>query len=178
VKIDEDMLASRANISRDLVYQYFLNLSKMKVISYIPTKKTPLVIFTEERLDEKALHIPFEDYEARKNRFKHRLDAMVEYAFSEHDCRNNLILKYFGQPTSKPCGACDVCRSRLENTLTNEKLTDLKKDIILLLRKNPQYLGEIQETLEIKEDLLNSIITEFLEEEKLVHLDDGRLALA
>ena len=132
---------------------------------------------SEERLDEKSLYIPYDFYEDRRIRFKKRLDAMLEFAFSETDCRNNQLLKYFGQPTGKPCGLCDVCKSRLDSPVTDKRLAEIKKDIIMLLKKNPQYLGEIQLTLEIKEDIVNSIVKDLLTREEVLYLDDGRLAL-
>ncbi len=176
-KIDEDIIAKRANISRDLVYQYLVKLGQMKVISYIPMRKTPLLIMTEERLDEKSIHISYEFYNDRKTRFKKRLDSMLQYAFNEEECRNNLILKYFGKPTGTPCGACDVCKSRLEDDNTPERLAQTKNDIMNLLRNNPQYLGEIQLSLDIKENIVNTLMEELLEEEIVYFLEDGRVAL-
>ena len=176
-KIDEDALAKRASINRDLVYQYLIKLSQLKVISYIPSRKTPLLIMTEERLDEKSVHISFDVYNERKTRFKNRLDAMLTYSFTDTVCRNNLILTYFGKPSGTPCGLCDVCRARLEDEETPVRLQQTKKDILGLLKENPLYLGEIQLTLEKKEDIINSIIEELLEEEKVCYLEDGRVAL-
>jgi ATP-dependent DNA helicase RecQ len=176
-KIDEDILAKRANIARDLVYQYLIKLSQMKVISYIPTRKTPLVIFIEERLDEKTLHISHEFIADRQKRYKARLDAMLEFAYSDSECRNNLLLKYFGQPVNKPCGACDICKSRLDNETTPERIRQLKEQVIDLLEKNPAYFGELQMNLEIKEESLNQIIHFLSEDEKIKYLPDGRLSL-
>jgi ATP-dependent DNA helicase RecQ len=177
IKIDEDILAKRANISRDLVYQYLVKLSQLKVISYIPSRKTPLLIMTEERLDEKSIRISYENYTDRKTRFKNRLDAMLTYAFTDDLCRNNLILKYFGKPTGTPCGMCDVCKTRLEDEDTPARMQQTKNDIIGLLKENPMYLGEIQLALEMKEGIINTIIEELLEEEIVCYLEDGRVAL-
>jgi ATP-dependent DNA helicase RecQ len=176
-KIDEDILAKRANISRDLVYQYLTALSKIKVISYIPARKSPLVIFLEERLDDKSLHIHYNKYMERKERYEKRMNAMLEYALSNDSCRNNLLLKYFGQPPGKPCGECDVCKSRLEDETSSERIEQIKNELLELLSLNPQYLGELQETLEVKEKTIDKIIRTLLEQEKIHYLDDGRLAI-
>lgn len=176
-KIDEDILAKRANISRDLIYQYLTALSKVKVISYIPARKSPLVIFIEERLDDKSLHISYESYQERKERYEKRMNAMLEYALSVDNCRNNLLLKYFGQAPGKPCGECDVCKSRLEDETSPERLEQIKNELLELLSLNPQYLGELQETLEIKEQTIESIVRTLLDQEKVHYLEDGRLSL-
>jgi ATP-dependent DNA helicase RecQ len=176
-RIDEEILAKRANIARDLVYQYLVKLSQMKVISYIPARKTPLLVFIEERLDEKSLHISHEFITEKRNRYKKRLDAMLHFAFSNNECRNNLLLKYFGQPVSKPCGACDICKSRLENNNSPERKKQIKIELLDILSQNPAYLGELQIALEIKEENLNEIVRELSEEEKIRYLPDGRLSV-
>ncbi len=176
-RIDEEVLAKRANISRDLVYQYLVKLSQMKAISYIPAKKTPLLIFTEERLEEKSLHISYEFINDRRSRYQKRLDAMLHYAFSTNECRINLLLKYFDEPVSKPCGVCDVCKSRLNDETTPGRIEQLKAETLEILKDNPLYLGELQIALEIKEDTLNTIIRSLLDDEKLHYLKDGRISL-
>lgn len=176
-KIDEEILSRRANISRDLVYQYLTALSKVKVISYIPARKSPMVIYTEERLDEKSLHFSYESYRERKERYEYRMNAMLEYALSTDECRNNFLLKYFGQSPGKPCGQCDVCKSRLEDETTPERIEQIKNDLLELLKQNPQYLGELQDALEVKEKTVDSIIRILLDEEKVYYLEDGRLSI-
>jgi ATP-dependent DNA helicase RecQ len=176
-KIDEEILSKRANISRDLVYQYLTALSKMKVISYIPARKSPLVVFSEERVEDKSLHISYESYQDRRGRYERRMNAMLEYALTNVDCRNNFLLKYFGQMPGKPCGHCDVCKSRLEDETSPERLEQIKSELLELLRQNPQYLGELQEALEVKENTIDTLVRILLDQEKVYYLEDGRLSI-
>jgi len=176
--IDEEMLAKRAAVPRDLVYQYLIKLSKMKVISYIPGKKTPLLVLMEERLDEKSLYISWESYNERKLRFSARINAILGYAFTDNECRTNLIMKYFGKLPGQPCGACDVCKSRLDDDGSPERILKIREDIIKLLSDSPQYVGEIQLALDIKEDIINIAIEELMAAEKICFLNDGRVAIS
>jgi superfamily II DNA helicase RecQ len=48
-------------------------------------------------------------YEDRKEIMKARLDAVMEYAFSDKGCRVRRMLDYFGEENSRDCGTCDVC---------------------------------------------------------------------
>ena len=41
-----------------------------------------------------------------------RLEAVKRYVFSRTDCRQAMMLEYFGQKDAEDCGRCDVCRSR------------------------------------------------------------------
>ncbi len=176
--IDENILARRANIKRDLVYNYLIKLSQMRVISYIPSRKSPMVIFSEERLDEKSLYISHEFYTERKKRSEQRINAMLNYAFNKDECRNNLLLKYFGLKTGKPCTNCDVCKSRLEDENDESRENELVSEVFELLKKESQYIGELLLTLDIKENTLNKIVKRLLEQEKIVYLKDGRLAVS
>lgn len=175
--IDEEVLSKRANVQRDIIYQYLIKLSQMKVISYIPSKKTPLLIFTEERLENKSLYISNEAFAQRKNRFEQRIKAMLEYAFDTETCRNNLLLKYFGQPLVKPCGECDICRN-LNNEYDVEQVTDLNDKIIKLLWKEPLSLPNIAAILKEKEEAINQSIRILLEKEIVVYETNGRLSLS
>lgn len=175
--IDEEVLAKRANISRDLVYKYLLALSKSRVISYIPARKSPMLVFTEERLEESMVMLSYEYIEERKKRYEDRLNALMHYAFADSECRNNLLLEYFGEEPGKPCGHCDICRSRLEDEDSPERKEAIRSELIRILKVDPQYLGELQLTLEIREDTLGGIVEDMLAEEKIFYMSDGRLAI-
>ena len=56
------------------------------------------------KLDETAM-------EQKDSRDREKLKAMVEMCFAR-TCRQEWILKYFGEPNPSKCGNCDVCRER------------------------------------------------------------------
>jgi ATP-dependent DNA helicase RecQ len=114
VSIDEGVIAKRANTTQDIVYQYLLALAKRKIINYIPRRRNPVIIFTEERLDEKTLYISPGAYNERKDRYISKINAMLAYAQSDHKCRSEIILGYFGEKETYRCGQCDNCQQRNE----------------------------------------------------------------
>ena len=107
--IDEELLALRTYLTHDQVYQIFRHLSQQHIVSYIPAKSTPYIIYTRERVDKERLVIPATVYEERKERMKKRIDEMINYVQNEVTCRSRLLLKYFGEENSHECGLCDVC---------------------------------------------------------------------
>ena len=107
--IDEELLALRTYLTHDQVYQIFRNLSQQHIVSYIPAKSTPYIIYTRERVDKERLVIPASVYEDRKKRMKQRIDAMINYVQDGVTCRSRLLLNYFGEENSHECGLCDVC---------------------------------------------------------------------
>ena len=46
--------------------------------------------------------------ETQKRLESFKLNAMIEFAEAQ-TCRRNVLLNYFGEITSKPCGNCDIC---------------------------------------------------------------------
>lgn len=109
--IDEELLALRTYLTHDQVYQIFRHLSQQHIVSYIPAKSTPYIIYTRERVEKERLVIPASVYEERKERMKQRIDAMINYVQDEVTCRSRLLLHYFGEENSHECGLCDVCLS-------------------------------------------------------------------
>ena len=115
----------------------------MKVINYIPGKKTPLLIFCEERLDEKNLSISPQNYKVRKQRYEKRLFKMVQYAKNDNVCRNILILDYFGEKTRQNCGQCDVCRKEVIEGLSNFELNEIRQIFIKNLSEKKMLTEEL-----------------------------------
>ena len=111
VRIDEELLAKRANITPDAVYNYLKHLRKSNVIDYIPRSRTPFIYFSKERIPIDRLKISKENYQERKKDYAERIEAVVHYATSSDTCRSQILLAYFGEEDSAPCGTCDVCKN-------------------------------------------------------------------
>jgi len=117
VPINEEFLSKKTAASRDAIYQYLIRLSSQRIINYIPGKKTPLIIYTDERLDRKALHISPENYLNVKEKYEVRLGKMLDYVENQSRCRASMLLEYFGEESDR-CGVCDTCKSRNELELS------------------------------------------------------------
>jgi ATP-dependent DNA helicase RecQ len=111
VRIDEYGLASKIKAPVETVVHGLNSLHQMGVVYYIKPKKTPQVIYTAERLEDKSLLFPKKDYQALQSVTKFRIDTMVHYAEEEYRCRSQLLLMYFGEKDPFRCGQCDVCTS-------------------------------------------------------------------
>lgn len=113
--ISEDLLAKICQTTRQNIYEKLKALSRLKVIIYNPQKKTSLLTFTRERVHENELKLPPAVYADRKRDMLKRIEAIIEYCESNDTCRSQILLNYFGETTSKPCGVCDVCREMRRN---------------------------------------------------------------
>ena len=117
--INEADLAQKTGMSRDQIYDTLVNLSKRRIINYIPGKKTAMVVFCTERLDKEHLYISNENYKTVKDRYIERVNKMIDYAEIDTRCRSVMLLDYFGE-VAKNCGTCDVCKSSI----------DISKDVL------------------------------------------------
>ena len=93
--INEDSLAIRTGLTRRQIYEQLVHLAKLRIVSYIPHKKTPYIIYTRERIEAQLIHISPEIYEERKARYETRINAMLEYVTNDTLCRSRMLLDYF-----------------------------------------------------------------------------------
>ncbi len=152
VTIYEESLARQASVSTELITRYLKRLSNMGVIRYIPQKKTPVIIFTEERLDVKALRISKEHYQERKKEYSARLSAMMDYASGMHRCRSLSLLAYFGEKGRKRCGHCDVCMQEDQLDLPKFEFDFIGEKIRKKLEAQPLPLDDLVRQLGGSED--------------------------
>jgi ATP-dependent DNA helicase RecQ len=106
---NEDELVRKLNLSAEKVAQYLRYMQGVSLIHYEPRKTKPQLVFTIERLNPADLSFSPSSLRDLKKRAAERLEAMIVYVTSEHMCRSQILLTYFGEETSKRCGKCDSC---------------------------------------------------------------------
>ena len=95
-----------------------MNLQSQGVVRYVPERRTPIITWTKARVDTDMLNFDPEVYRLRKEEFKERIGAMMEYVTRETGCRSAMLLRYFGEHQDKPCMSCDLCQEKVGNQLT------------------------------------------------------------
>jgi len=109
VNIDEALLARRSNLTGEHIYQQLKLLAQLNIIDYIPQKKTPVIVYETERLAPCRIRLSTDNYQQRKVKYQQQVDSVINYASNDRQCRSVVLLEYFGQYGSEPCGFCDVC---------------------------------------------------------------------
>jgi ATP-dependent DNA helicase RecQ len=175
VPVNEDMLSKKTGASRDAIYQYLVKLASFNIIRYIPGKKTALVIFKEERLMRQALMISAENYLQVKERYEERLQKMIEYAGTTERCRVVMLLSYFGEE-SKPCGTCDVCRSKVGENPAKDEFEMLTGFILSLLSDGDVDAASLVSAIDYPEEKVVKAIRWLLDNNKIRQTKDHRLS--
>ena len=121
--IDEEYIARVTMDSIMGVKEKLKELSRLKIIKYIPKVRTPLIIMNTERLVESNLYISQKRYEERKGMFQKRIESIISFVKNDEECRSRQLIGYFGQEAVKDCGVCDVCikKRNSSNYITRKK---------------------------------------------------------
>ena len=176
VTIYEGSLANQAKVKPELIIQYLRRLGSMGIIRYISQKKTPVIIFTEERLDVKSLHISKEHYLDRKKEYVDRLDTLMEYASGSNRCRSLYLLAYFGEKGRDKCGQCDVCMKDQDLDVNKYEFDRAVEQARTLLRKKPLSLDELVKELALPREKSIIVIRWLLDYNKILKGLDERLS--
>jgi len=175
VGIDEVFLAKQANVSIDIIYKYLQTLAGQGIIKYIPQRKTPLIAYTEERLDQKSLHISKENYDIRKARYIQKVEAVLDYAMSTNKCRSQILLSYFGDKDPYRCGQCDVCLRRNELGLSKYEFDIILEKVKAILKKEPTRIDLLVDKVSFSEDKIFKVIQWLLDNNKVIYNDGDKL---
>lgn len=173
VAINEDTLAKKSALKRDDVYRFLVKLSSLNIIRYIPGRKTSLVIFTEERLERKALKISPENYLQVREKHIFRLNRMIDYADYNTKCRSVILLDYFGEAADR-CGVCDVCRERNELELSKYEFDLILGDIKEALSGRKADAQELVSKIGYPEEKVVRVLRWLLDHNKIV-MDEKHL---
>ncbi len=173
--IDESFIASQCDLKPQQVYLILKNLSEKHILHFIPQKKTPYVRYLQRREDTEYIQIPPEVYEERKQQFRQRINAMIEYATTDNICRSRMLLRYFGETESHDCRQCDVCLSVNHESANENALSAEAHAILELLSDGKEHhITELRD-IQLPTEQLN-VALEFLLKEEYIYQKDGFLS--
>lgn len=173
--INETLLARRANTGTEVIYKYLNRLKALNIIDYIPQKKTPYIVYTTERLEEKRLRFSPENYSERKKLYEKQINHVLHYAENMAKCRSQLLVEYFGERTSARCGHCDVCRSRNSLDMNSLEFEKYKDQVKQLLQNEPYSIEQLMIKVTGNTDDAIRVIHWLVDNEKIRYRTDQRL---
>jgi len=151
--IDETLIATRANTTQQEVYTCLVNLSKSRIINYVPRKNVPQITYTQPREIPEYVVIPAYAYEEREKRSRKRLEKVLEYIDDKHYCRTRMLLHYFGEKNTEDCKTCDICLSKTKSGLKQWEFNRLLEALYkTLAEKNEQNILQLAASLPLEPD--------------------------
>ncbi len=170
VYINEAVIAYRYGLTEETIYSALLELTRLHILHYVPRKRTPYVVYTTSREEARDVLIPIAVYEDLKKRMSQRIDAVVNYAFGDVDCRENTMLRYFGENKTDACGHCDVCIDRRKRT--DHTPADVQEGILYMAQVKPRKAREFVDTLSFPADEVYSTLAFLVDEGFIKHQAD------
>ncbi len=163
VPIDEEYIARVSRNSKAAVTSNLILLSRMHIINYIPSVRSPLLILNEERLDNKNLYISTKKYDERKNTYQSRIDSIITYVSNNDVCRSIQLLRYFGQNNSRKCEFCDVCIEDRKSGDCRSYENEVERKMTEFLALAPRSLQEISELVGDETDTYIHILRDLID---------------
>jgi ATP-dependent DNA helicase RecQ len=158
-----------------IVYNDLKLLSQRRIISYVPSKKTPHIAYTQRREEANKIHIGAEVYDTRKEQYTERIKAMINYAENKDRCRSRILLEYFGEKDADNCGICDICLREKQDSPTTEQCTQIAEQIKNLLADGQRHDADILLSVEgFRKEFVDVVLQEMVDEE-IVRVEDGEV---
>lgn len=177
VFINEGLIATRAGMSREEIYEILVGLSKYRIVHYIPHKKTPLIIYTRTREDLKYLAIPRAAYEERKERSEKRISFVLDYINEDRICRSKMLISYFGEKNVSDCGCCDVCLAKNETGLNTYEFNAIREALLLTLESAPLDIKHLVEKMNFTSDKVITAIRFLADNDECFFIRDGKVGV-
>ena len=104
-----------SGLQRNQLSSALRELKQLRCFDYVPPFRGRAVHITDRDKSSDELDIDFEELDRRKAADFQKLDAVIELARTG-DCRQKVILNYFGETDAQPCGACDRCDEQIDES--------------------------------------------------------------
>lgn len=178
VSISEKQMAEQLKIPLQEIQSLLQDLQHRGIIQYYPQKENPQLFFPTPRIRAEELIINQNSLSTRKKQYQERLQAMLDYAENQKDCRSQAIALYFGDLSTKPCGTCDNCLRTKKQLLTGVEFEEIKAAVIQLLEKQSLSPTTIISVLKNKNETHVMKVLDFLQAEETIQVNnDGTVSL-
>lgn len=169
VFINEAVISYRYSISENDIYEALIELNRLHILHYVPRKRTPYVLYTTSREETRYLQFPKAVYEDMRARMEQRVNAVINYAFTDSVCREKLLLAYF-EEESDDCGRCDVCIERKKKL--NHTQQDVIDGVLYVTQVKPRKMKDLIATLSFPRDEVINVVALLVDEGLLIHQND------
>lgn len=105
--IFERDIAFRLKKTEEWVKIQLDKIHQIELIDYVKQSGDPKIIFLENRFSD--ISIAPEKIDFLRKRYKEKTDAVNHYIGNKSVCRSQVLVSYFDEKNSAPCGECDIC---------------------------------------------------------------------
>ncbi len=157
--INIPLLAKKTGTTITQIESLLNALSQKEIISYRAKSNDASITFNEVREDDRTIN-KVRKYLVAQNQLKlEQLEVVLHYISNTNQCKQRLLLHYFGESYTHKCGHCSVCLADKKQA----KTTEAKAVILEALQKGPCTSRELLITTQLDEAILLASLQALLE---------------
>ncbi len=172
--IDEAEIATWSGYTADKVKELLKRLWQLRVIRYVPSNRSPILYFNQERLPRADLYIAPETYQRRQELLRERFSHMTAYAANDTECRSAVLERYFGSEETTACGICDLC---LAHRRAAKQDDGLPARILEQLAAGPAKARTLADAVAAPPERVAEAVRRLLDEGKIAADEAGNLRI-
>ncbi|WP_375605294.1 ATP-dependent DNA helicase RecQ [Flavobacterium davisii] len=153
-------VAKQAFCKEEEVLALLNRLKEKNIVQLLIIQNESKITFLEVREDERTINRIAKYLEKQNLTKKSQLAAVIAYVNDEKQCKNRLLLTYFGEVGISDCKNCSYC---LKQNKTNFNKKALIEQLLEILQNQGLNSREILEKVDIEEKILLEILKEMLE---------------
>lgn len=174
-RIDESVISKKMKVTEDQIIRWLQELKKYDILDYLPRNKSPYIIYTEQRIEEKSVYFSHENYRLRKEKYIEKIQAVLKYTYTDTRCRSVVLREYFGEKDPRRCGTCDVCMERNELGLSRYEFDLINEKLKTLLTSGAMPLNQVLVNVPEPQEKVTKVIRWLLDHEKLIYDNENCL---
>jgi ATP-dependent DNA helicase RecQ len=159
-----DFIAKKSNHKVNEVQAVLHKLKEKDIIDYHAKNNDASLIFNEIREDERTINRVAKYLERQNQLKKEQLQSVLHYSNDKQNCKNRLILAYFGEKTKEDCGICSYCITKKKVPSNTQSLSDA---ILQLLKTEELNSREIQERTQSDSATVIELLQDLLQQERI-----------
>ncbi|MDG1824391.1 MAG: RecQ family ATP-dependent DNA helicase [Flavobacteriaceae bacterium] len=162
--VDGNQLSKRTGIGLDQLKVHFAALEKNGYASISSWNCDTRLFFLEPREDQHILTRAIKHLDQSLETRKEQLKAVQDYIENDKQCKQALLLDYFGETSKTTCEHCSTCQS-------TPNPAQLQSSIITILQKQPASVENLSKLLVIEEKTIIASLMDMLNEERILQKD-------
>lgn len=182
VSISESQLAKLLQTSVNDVMKKLKILHEREIITYVPRKDQPQLVFMTPRFDAQQLPLSSAKLVEKKKLYATKVNAVIHYVSHPVRCRTQLLLVYFDENYPVDCGVCDHCLQRKKQKkpqLLGREKFKVRESVVQYLKQAPCPPEQLfQEFKTEQETAVLSVVKEMLDQGELYYDQQGCLTVS
>ncbi len=163
-KLNLTKISNATGLNIQTIHKKLNYLHQLDLVVYKPQEKNHTLQFLMPREDKKTINPIKKELNELCNIDIEKSRRSLAYFKNESQCRNSIILNYFEEKSTNPCGICDIC---IANNKLNE-MDALCKQTLTILKAKSFTFNDLLIALKVNSITLKKVIQHLFNEECII----------